>query len=123
MAQEKREQLKERAQALKSALETAIDVNRRRAQGEVEDIAQRYEKELVRQIGSSYRSAFREAQETISRYEENENRSASERDTRRRDLERLADALTVLAKRVGRLTERVERLGRAPSTPGRMQEW
>jgi hypothetical protein len=122
LAQEKREQLKERAQALKSALETAIDVNRRRARDEVEDLAQRYKQDLVRQIDSSYQSAFREVQETISRYEENQHRSASQRDTRRRDLERLTDALTVLAKRVGRLTERVERLGRAPSTPGRMQE-
>jgi signal recognition particle receptor subunit beta len=122
LAREKREQLNARARAVKNALDTAIEMNRRRARNEIEDLTSRYERGLIKQIDGYYESALRLAQENIGRYEENERRTASERDSRRRDLERSSAALAGLAKRVDGLAGRVDNLGRAASSPVRGQD-
>jgi hypothetical protein len=113
LAEQHREQLEQRAEAIRDALTRAVDLNRQRAQDQIEDLIRLHVHDLTEQIDRWYENARRLAQETITQYEENQRGTARDREVRRGGLKRKAATLAELSGRIESLENRVNGLGEA----------
>lgn len=117
VTQQRSDQLEQRAKAIHDALTREIDLNRRRAQDQIEDLVQLHRRDLTEQIDRWYNDAQGLARKTIAQYEQNHRSTAQDRAARRNRLKQKAATLAGLSTRIKSLESRIDGLSEAGGVP------